>query len=394
MSYKKGARQLLPICVALSANGAALFASSAWAAEGYRMRALGMPVLGGEMASAQEHRGFFATAAWGYLDSYKIVDDNGDRVSAPGQTIPLPTGAATGGAIPDGTYSATLAPTQVEFQQQSQQLRFIVGYLFETGIEGGRLGFSLSKPYQRMDREVDADVSTLELTPQPPATMPPQLVAALDAVTARVAEQISARQQAALAINNKQASGFGDTTLGVFYAHASPDNRLRLGLDVTLSIPDGQYDNSRAVNPSFNYYTTRVETAAIYSFGSQGENSVFSGITVGNRTAYGWNTKNKDTNIKTGEFFTTEIAVEKVIGRLAVGLSTVAVIQTTDDFVGGSAIGGFNPEGRLRTYSAGPFVAVKFKKLNSGLNLSYADTFYARNAQVSQGVSLRLIKAW
>jgi len=374
--------------VLLLAVEALSWSNESAAAEGYRLRQAALPVLGGEMAADLEQIGFFGTVAVGYLDSYKVVDDQGHHISVPGQSIALPTGAATGGAIPDGTYNVDVGPAAIDYRQLSQQYRFIIGYLFDTGVEGNRLGVSLSRAYQRMDREVSISQQTVQLRPQPAPSLPPPLQAALNTSLNRVATQVAATQQTELDAQNREVGGLSDSVFAFFFTRTSADRRFRYGIDLAVAIPDGEYRSDRAPNPSLNYYTSRLETAMVYSFGPQSYDS-FSGITIGNRTGYGWNTINKDTEIRTGQFFNTEFAIEKVIGRFAFGLNAVALIQTTDDSGSGAPERSF----RLRTYSGGPFAAIRLTE-RAGINISYADTFYARNAQVSRGVALRLIRSW
>lgn len=387
MSSKAGFFPMGPAALFLALE-ALLWSPASTAAEGYRLRQAGLPVLGGEMAADIEQVGFFGTAAMAYLDSYEVVDDKGHHISVPGQTIPLPTGIATGGAIPDGTYNVDVGSAAIDYRQLSQQYRFIIGYLFDTGVERNRLGVSLSRAYQRMDREVSISQQTVQLRPEPSPSLPPALQAGLNASLNRVVTQVSGAQQAELDAQNREVGGLSDSVFAFFFTRTSADRRFRYGIDLAVAIPDGEYRSDRAPNPSLNYYTSRLETAMVYSFGPQYYDS-FSGITVGNRTGYGWNTINKDTEIRTGQFFNTEFAIEKVVGRFAFGFNVVAVIQTTDDSGSGAPERPF----RLRTYSGGPFAAIRIAE-HAGINISYADTFYARNAQVSRGVALRLIRTW
>ncbi|NKF23520.1 SphA family protein [Solimonas marina] len=373
----------------VSAGGAALHAPAALAAEGYRLHQPAFPLMGGEMASTTEHLGFFGTAATSYGNSYKVVGNDGHRISSPGQTISLPTSALTGGAIPDGTYNVAVEPADIDYSQHTLQMNLIVGYLFQTGIEGGRVALTLNQPYQRSSRDVSISPQAVAITPTPPASLPPALSNALNNIVNSVANQVSDSQQQQLDYQNRDANGFGDSLLAVVYAQNLLDNRLKLAGGVSVSVPDGEYKSDRGPNPGFNYYTTRLEALSTYSFGNQ-RGDVFSGLTIGGRVAYGWNSKNKDSDYKTGQFFNAEFAAEKVNGNFAFGINAYALIQTTDDSGAGAPTTPF----RYRAYGAGPFIAFKLSQRNIGLNLNYADTFGARNAQVARAVSLRLIKTW
>ena len=369
-----------------------VIAQPSMAAEGYRLQQPAFGLMGGEMASTIEHHGFFGTAAASYGNSYKVVDNDGHRISSPGQVIPAPTGALTGGAVPDGTYNVAIDTASIDYEQNSAQFNLIVGYLFDTGIEGGRIVVSINQPLQTSSREVSVGTQAVKVSPAPPENLPPALSAALNSVATTVTDQLASQQQELLDFHNHDATGLGDTNLGVVWAQNLRDNRLKIAGGISLAIPNGEYESDRGPNPGFNYYTTRLEALTTYSLGDnlKPDGTVFSGITVGGRMAYGWNSKNKDSDYKTGQFFNAEIAAEKVNGNFAFGVNVFALIQTTDD----SGAGAPDMPFRYRAYGAGPFIAFKLPRRDIGLNFTYNSTFSARNAQVARVISLRLIKAW
>lgn len=369
--------------------GATLFlaAHPVAAAEGYRLRQPAFPLLGAEMGASEIERvGFFGLAAVSYNNAYDAVDNQGDPIRSPGQTIPLPTGALTGGALPDGTYSAVVQSGQIDFDQTAQQYNLLAGYLFDPGIKGARIGVSFNQIYQRSEREVSLAPQPISLEPAMPATLPAPLRAVLNGALANVSTQVDLRRAAELQAHNRRASGFGDTTFAGLYTQVAMDGRLRAAGAVSHSLDNGAYQADRGPNPGFNYRTTRIESAVGYSFADAWLN----GVTVGARTAYGWNGENPETGYETGDFFNLELAAQKTQGDFAVGMTVFALLQTTDDRVDGVRLA----DNKYEAYGAGPFVAYRFPGRNLGLNLTYADTFGVRNGQVGRGVSLRLIRTW
>ncbi len=363
---------------------------TAFAAEGYRLRPSGFPVLGGEMAAnPANNQGFFATAAFVTGSADSITDNAGNDSTITPPIVPLPTGALTGGAIPDGTYNLVSQPLKLDYQQDTSQLNMIVGYLFDIGIENSRLGVSLNKSYQKKERHVSVDASSYQLAPTAPANLSPGLSALLTGATQQAQKQVDQQISAELAYQNRSVEGFGDTTAAVFYTHNSANGKLKWATDLSIAFPDGEYESDRGPNPGKNYRTTRLGFAATYTLDAP-EGSLLSNVTIGNRTAYGWNTENPDGQYKTGQFFSSEVGIEKINGNFAWGVSVAALIQTTDDEVAGVAVEDY----RYRSYAAGPFVAMRFPTRHFALNLSAAQSFHERNAPSGDLFSLRLIKSW
>lgn len=361
------------------------------ASEDFRMNQPAIGLLGGEMAgSIQDFEGFFASAAMTHVSIYKATGPKGKGIQTPGQEVPLPTGALTANVVPDGTYQIDVHPGSVQFSQQVLQLNLILGYLFDVGVENGRLLLSLNQVLQSTNRAVRFGDQAIELSPVLPERLPRFLQAGFDGVLSEVQDQVRERHDAELEVHNQSVTGLGDSTLILAWVQRAYEGRLKVGNALTVSVPTGAYRENRGANPGFNHYTVRGEMVGAYSFGPRSESEIYSGFTVGARIAYGWNSENRATKFRTGQFVNAEVAAEKVYGNIAFGGNLWALVQTTDDTGAGVPEVG----GRYRAFGMGPFVAYKLPGQNVGLNLGYSDTLYSQNGQASRAVSLRLIKAW
>jgi hypothetical protein len=111
---------------------------------------------------------------------------------------------------------------------------------------------------------------------------------------------------------------------------------------------------------------------------------------VAGRVSYGINTRNKDTDYKSGNFIYAEGGIVKVDGNWAYGLNVFSTQQISDDTGTGVPVGG----NRYKTNGFGPFISFKIPGKDAGVNLQYSDNFGGRNAIVAKSLQLRLVKAW
>jgi hypothetical protein len=353
------------------------------AAESYKLRQAPIGAFGGEIAASADKPGFFGTASLTNLQIYKIADAAGNDV-APPAISPIQLNPA----LP---YRVTFPAGKLAFNQDQTQLNLVGGYLTESTYNNGHVAFAINVPFIEQKRTYLVTQPAGTLTPA--ATVPPlsaPIVGQLNAGTAAANAQVQARIAAASAIQNLDTSGLGDAELStVWVRHA---DRLKVAAGVSLFIPTGSYDKNRGPNPGFgNFYTLRPGVAVTYNLNPKHSDSTWdAGVTVAGRVSYGINTRNKDTDYKSGNFIYAEAGIVKVSGDWAYGVNLLSTQQISDDTGTGVPAGG----NRYKTNGVGPFVSFKLPGKDAGVNLQYSDNFGGRNAIVAKSLQLRFVKAW
>lgn len=356
---------------------------NAQAAESYKLRQAPVGAFGGEIAAPADNPGFFGTVSLTQLQIYKIADAAGNNV-APPPISPIQLNPA----LP---YKVSFPAGSLAFNQDQTQLNVVGGYLSESTYGNGHLVFAINVPFIEQKRSYVVTQPAGTLTPA--ATVPPlspAIVGQLNAGTAVANAQVQARVVAASATQNLETSGVGDTELStVWIRHA---DRLKVAAGVSLFVPTGSYDKNRGPNPGFgNFYTLRPGVAVTYNLNPKHSDSTWdAGVTVAGRVSYGINTRNKDTDYKSGNFIYAEGGIVKVDGNWAYGLNVFSTQQISDDTGTGVPVGG----NRYKTNGFGPFVSFKIPGKDAGVNLQYSDNFGGRNAIVAKSLQLRLVKAW
>jgi hypothetical protein len=356
---------------------------NAQAAESYKLRQAPVGAFGGEIAAPADNPGFFGTVSLTQLQIYKIADAVGNNV-APPPISPIQLNPA----LP---YKVSFPAGSLAFNQDQTQLNVVGGYLSESTYGNGHLIFAINVPFIEQKRSYVVTQPAGTLTPA--ATVPPlspAIVGQLNAGTAVANAQVQARVVAASATQNLETSGVGDTELStVWIRHA---DRLKVAAGVSLFVPTGSYDKNRGPNPGFgNFYTLRPGVAVTYNLNPKHSDSTWdAGVTVAGRVSYGINTRNKDTDYKSGNFIYAEGGIVKVDGNWAYGLNVFSTQQISDDTGTGVPVGG----NRYKTNGFGPFISFKIPGKDAGVNLQYSDNFGGRNAIVAKSLQLRLVKAW
>jgi hypothetical protein len=353
------------------------------AAESYKLRQAPVGAFGGEIAASADNPGFFGTASLTQLQIYKIADANGNQV-APAAIAPIQLNPA----LP---YKVAFPTGSLAFNQDQTQLNLVGGYLTEGKYGDGHVAFAINVPLIQQKRTFVVTQPAGTLTPA--ATTPPlsaAIVGQLNAGAAQANALVQAKVLAAGANQNLETSGVGDTELStVWVRHA---DRLKVAAGVSLFVPTGSYDKNRGPNPGFgNFYTLRPGVAVTYNLNPKhSDESWDSGVTIAGRVSYGMNTRNKDTDYKSGNFIYSEGGIVKVRGDWAYGLNVFSIQQISDDTGSGATLGG----NRYKTNGVGPFVSFKLPGKDAGFNLQYSDNFGGRNAIVAKSLQLRFVKAW
>ncbi|MDE3233125.1 MAG: transporter [Pseudomonadota bacterium] len=356
---------------------------NAQAAESYKLRQAPVGAFGGEIAASADNPGFFGTASLTQLQIYKIADANGNNV-APSSIAPIQLNPA----LP---YKVAFPTGSLAFNQDQTQLNLVGGYLTEGKYGDGHVAFAINVPFIQQKRTFVVTQPAGTLTPA--ATTPPlsaAIVGQLNAGAAQANALVQAKVLAAGANQNLETSGVGDTELStVWVRHV---DRLKVAAGVSLFVPTGSYDKNRGPNPGFgNFYTLRPGVAVTYNLNPKHSDETWdSGVTIAGRVSYGMNTRNKDTDYKSGNFIYSEGGIVKVRGDWAYGVNVFSIQQISDDTGSGATLGG----NRYRTNGVGPFVSFKLPGKDAGFNLQYSDNFGGHNAIVAKSLQLRFVKAW
>jgi hypothetical protein len=356
---------------------------NAQAAESYKLRQAPVGAFGGEIAASADNPGFFGTASLTQLQIYKIADANGNNV-APSSIAPIQLNPA----LP---YKVAFPTGSLAFNQDQTQLNLVGGYLTEGKYGDGHVAFAINVPFIQQKRTFVVTQPAGTLTPV--ATTPPlsaAIVGQLNAGAAQANALVQAKVLAAGANQNLETSGVGDTELStVWVRHV---DRLKVAAGVSLFVPTGSYDKNRGPNPGFgNFYTLRPGVAVTYNLNPKHSDETWdSGVTIAGRVSYGMNTRNKDTDYKSGNFIYSEGGIVKVRGDWAYGVNVFSIQQISDDTGSGATLGG----NRYKTNGVGPFVSFKLPGKDAGFNLQYSDNFGGRNAIVAKSLQLRFVKAW
>ena len=354
---------------------------NATAAESYKLRQSPVGMFGGEMAASADNPGFFGTASLTQLEIYKVVDGDGNQIKLPA-IAPVQLNPAYKVSFPAGT---------IDFHQNQTQLNLVGGYLTESTYADGRVAFAVNLPLIKQSRSFIATqpMGTVSPTPASPPLTAPQL-GAINAGALQANNKVQSSVADRAARENADVTGVGDTELSLVWVRHQ--DRLKVAAGVSLFLPTGAYDKNRGPNPGFgNFYTLRPGVAVTYSLNpNHGDAAWDAGVTVAGRLSYGINSRNKDTDYRSGNFVYGEVGVVKVSGNWAYGANLLTTQQVTDDSGTGATLGA----NRYKTYGVGPFLSYKLPGKDAGFNLQYSDNFGGRNAIVVRSLQVRFVKAW
>jgi hypothetical protein len=360
------------------------------AAEGFRLRHPPVGLFGPEIAARVDNPGFFGTAALSHARVDEVVGNNGDTLTLPARVLPLPTGAPTGGAVPNGTYALQVPAGRVDLSQNQTQLNLLGGFVTRPDYAGGSLSLRVNVPFVSQSRSFAATQPLGTVVPVPSAQLPAPLRGAINAVASAANAQVQSALAATGATHNTDVSGLGDIELSAAWVRRM--DRLRVAANLSLHLPTGKYDRARGPNPGFgDFYTLQPGVALTYAMGDSPDVPQWAqGVSLAGRVAYGINSTNRDTDYRTGNFIALEGAAVKVMGPWAVGANLLSVQQVTDDRSAGVMVA----DSRYRTHAAGPFLAYKFPGRDLALNMQLSQSFGGRNALVARTLQLRLVGAW
>lgn len=377
-----------PLKAAYAAALLATLSVNAIAADGWKVRFPLSGTLGGEIAAPIGAGGLYGQVSVTQLELDKLAGPDGNNFKLPvsgTRDVPL------GGAL--GTRSASYSGVaDVGFKQSQTQVNAVIGYLSNEQYNGGRLTAAVNIPMISMNRTTTLTGATPTLSAISPSIAGSLTAAGQSAAqAAATAAGIQSATQTAFdpkyqAGLTSQASTLSGTQSGIGDIEVSggwvyQDPTVKVIAAATLALPTAQWDAVTNLNLGYGkYYTLRPSLAVAYNASEA--------WTLGARTSLGLNTRNTDNNVKSGNFYGVDLAAAYRTSVGVFGPHLVFVNQYEDDD------GGKYGSNRFSTSGAGVFFATKIPGIDTGLNLSYMQSFDAKNALSGSFVQVRLTKAF
>lgn len=160
----------------------------------------------------------------------------------------------------------------------------------------------------------------------------------------------------------------------------TPSPGLYTNVQLQLQLPTGSYDKARLINPGTNHWTVSPVFAVTHIWPS--------GFEASTNIQLNFNSRNKDTDYRSGTEYQQEFALGQHVGPWTLGLGGYHYQQVSDDKAPGLTSGN-----RARVTALGP--AVHFFELGSGWPLVWAHAYKEFNARNrSQGTQFALRAAW
>ncbi|WP_293764905.1 transporter [uncultured Aquitalea sp.] len=174
-------------------------------------------------------------------------------------------------------------------------------------------------------------------------------------------------------------SGLGDSVVGPLLAWGDEGSWHQvLALDVYL--PTGSYDKNAMLNLGKNYYSLRPVWAWSWLPASGWEASA--------KLTYTFNSKNRDTDYRSGQLFHADYALSYAVSPgWRVGVNGYFIKQTTDDVQNGAAVAGNGFRGQA--FAIGPAVRAQWGGV--GLEVRVLKEFAVRNRPEGSSVWAKLV---
>jgi len=390
-------------------NAALLISSTAsvLAADGFKLRFPISGTLGGEIVAPLPSEGWVGSVAYTDIDIDKIGGADGKALTLQKQAVFGPLTAAQLAAVPavsvpgvgsftaaqmqaalNGRTASALGTVAVDYRQQIKQANLTFARILDKDVQGGKLAIAINIPYAL---SLKSDGLMTSATPTL-STLSPS-AGPLAAVAQQVAQSsFNTGYQANIAGQwpslNVNTSGLGDIETSLLWEKTA--DKLKIVAGATLAMPTGNYKylvdpvtGSPRLAPNIGYgkyYTFRPGVGVAYT---ASEN-----VTLGARGSLGFNTKNTENNVRSGDFYVIDLAAAFKTPVGVFGPHVTMMRQYTDDS------GGQLGANRVSLTGAGVFAAFPIAAIGAGLNLSYMKTTDARNSLSGSFVQARLSKAF
>jgi hypothetical protein len=342
--------------------------AGAHAAEGFEPRYNLAGSLGGEIFAPPDQTGWAIGMAVTRVPVRRVTGGDGKDLTIPvaGGTLPLP-------GLP-APLQPSFGPGTATVHGDGSMTRsdLAIAYLSTEQYSGGRLLFVLDLPFLRKDQHIGISGAAPALSW--PAQLPPD-------VQAGVTGQFQAQYKDTLAAQGTAATGivhgFGDAELVAGWQYVG--ERLRVLGSTALVLPTGKYGADPQPDAGTgNFRTLRPALQLAYLPTSD--------IALGVKLSVGLNTRNRDNQLRSGNWAGIELAAGYMTRIGVVGLHALRVQQYQDD--------DNNPFGpsRFRSTNVGAFFTTRLPVLDAIMTLQYIDTTSSRYAKHGSFAQLRLIK--
>jgi hypothetical protein len=342
-------------------------AGTAYATEDFKLRFPLSGALGGEIVAPVDNPGWFGSTVITTIKVDKVSDNEGNA-----RVQPQTSGTAT---LPNGTAVPYTSVTTLNVKQTQTNANILIGYLTEPNYGGGRLSFIFNLPYTLKQERTVTGTTAVTLTNP--------LQAANTTVSANVAATAKTNTNALAASLSGEVDGFGDAEITGAWVYRKDNMKLVTG--VTLAMPTGKYNASTTTLDTGlgNFYTLR--TGAAVSF------DVSPLWTVGAKASLGFNTRNKDTETRSGNFAALDLAAVYRTPIGVVGPHFMHVQQFQDDSIRKADQPAY---GRFSATGVGAVFTTLIKPIDAGINFSYMTMIDSKNALSGSFLQVRLTKAF
>ncbi len=348
------------------AGGMALLAAAAagaQAAEGFQVRYNLAGTLGAEM--------FTPVDLHGWAGSIIRSDARVDKVTGPDGgplTAVNPAGTNPAGTIVYGPSLATLAS-----EGRLLQYNALLAYITPDTHAGGRLAFAVNIPYAA--KKTQASTIT--------AATPAATLAGGGSLNPTQQANFNAYYQGLLATRSAadsgEVQGVGDIEFQAGWLHREPHLRVLLG--ASLVTPTGSYNPAAGPDVSLGkFYTLRPAAQVIWL--PQPD------WALGARLTYGISSRNQDSQVRSGNWFSLEGSSGWRTPYGVFGLHSVLVRQVQDD--SGGTWGG----NRIRSNNVGAYYTARIAPIEASFTVQYMKTIESRNAKHGDYLQVRLSKVF
>ncbi|WP_235579356.1 transporter [Pseudorhodoferax sp. Leaf274] len=345
--------------------------ATAQAAEDFQVRYNLAGSLGGEIFAPADLQGLTGGIALTRVDIRKVTGNDGEPLTQTlaGGTLPLP--APTPAALYP-TYGA--ATGRIDARGSLLQWNLGLAWLSQARYGGGRLALAVNLPYATKKQGFAADAQTPALNWNPAVPTATQ-----SAVQARFDTQFQSTVAALAAAEGGRVSGLGDLELHAGWRHA--DAQLRVLAGASLVLPTGKYDAASGPDIGFgNFYTLRPVAQLVYLPRPD--------IALAGRVTVGLNTRNRDNDLRSGNWASLEVAAGTMTRLGPVGVHVLQAQQFQDD--SGNRWG----TSRYRSTNAGLFFTTRIPVVDLVLTLQHMATLQSRNAKHGTYSQVRLTKTF
>lgn len=309
--------------------------------------------LGGTDMTTMLTPGWYGQVAAIHYHATKLKDANGNDAKLSGtvtnaQLAASPTTAALAAqpAFSNGfNYNADIT----HFRSDAYVLLPRLTYISGTKLLGAHVGFTVMLPILERQTAITGSATPQFTTGQTATLSAVDASRSLPAGT--TAAGLTAGVNSNIASRSGTRGGHGDLEFAPVFNWEIGDHQTAT-LTPTVIVPTGRYNAASPVNTGFgDFYTFRPS----FQYGFIGD-----GWDVGARAIFSFNTRNKDTQYKSGTMFNLDFALMKFVSDdVRLGLQGYVVQQLTDDksdVAATQAVINATDGAKMRAYALGPAV--------------------------------------